>query len=185
MITFSFSDNKILLHYTPERQENWVDEAISRRPFITLKKTFTFWRELYIKNEKPENEDDEEFQEFDDFESSSFLFAVLNGEYFKVVKGILVNDFDIYIHNSIQLLSDYFVADSNVAIFKVIAKIYKGDIYVGGNAPDSLPFEDFEKLLKCFPSNYERKNLLKQEFHQYLEIILTMLEMLKKYISNI
>lgn len=33
MITFSFKDDKILLHYTPEREENWIKEAIDRRHY--------------------------------------------------------------------------------------------------------------------------------------------------------
>ena len=82
MITFSFKNDTILLHYTPEREENWKKEAIDRRPYITLKKTFTFWKELLIVEEKLGDKDEDEFPDFDEFETTSFLFAILSGEYY-------------------------------------------------------------------------------------------------------
>ncbi len=188
MITFSISGNQILLHYTPERQENWIDEAISRRPYITLKKTFTFWKELQVIDEKPDTEDDQTLTDFDEFETSTFLFAILDREYFRIMKGILIDDFDIYIHKSISITSDYFVADSNVAIFKVISNIYKGDIYIGGDNPDSLPFEAFENLLKYFPTSYERKKYIEARissvFRNYFDNVKDAEGVYQKYVDK-
>ena len=45
MIAFTKVDNRILLLYTPERQENWIEEAVDKRVSITLKKTFTLWKQ--------------------------------------------------------------------------------------------------------------------------------------------
>lgn len=168
MINFSKSANKILLQYTPERQENWIEDAIERRPFITLKKTFTLWTELYIKPNKLSAKNTDDFSDFDEYDTSSFTFAELYKEYYKVERGILVNDFDIYFHQSITLSEGYFVADSNVSIFKVIEKIYKGDIYIGGNNPSAIAFIDFEKLLHYYPKNYERKKYVEARISSVL-----------------
>lgn len=160
MITFSSSDDKILLNYTPERQENWIEKAINQRPYVTLKKTFTLWRDLLVVDKKSKQDDLENPSDFDEFETTSFLFAVFNNEYCKVIRGILVNDFDIYIYTTQPLSVDYFVADSNVSVFKVINSIYKEDIYIGGNALNSLPISAFNNLLKYFPSGYERRKYI-------------------------
>jgi hypothetical protein len=188
MITFSISGNKVLLHYTPERQENWIDEAINRRPYVTLKKTFTFWKELQIKDKKSNIEDDQTFRDFDEVETSTFLFASLDREYFKVFKGILLDDFDIYIHKNISITSNYFVVDSNVAIFRVISSIYKGDIYIGGDNPDSLPFEAFANLLKYFPTSYERKKYIEARissvFRNYFDNVKDAESIYQKYVNK-
>jgi hypothetical protein len=157
MITFSFQEDKILLHYTPERQENWIEEAVERKPFVILKKTFTLWRELLIVNKDFADTAEDAFQDFDEYETTSFLFAVQDGDYYKVVNGILVDKFDIYIDKTVVLIPDYFVADSNVSVFKTLGNIYRGDIYIGGNKANSISVEVFETIIKLFPSNYERK----------------------------
>lgn len=157
MIAFTKVDNKILLQYTPERQENWIEEAVIKRPFVTLKKTFTLSRELLLKNENTGIEEVDEYPDFDEYMTTSFVFAVLQGDYYKVVQGVLTNKFDIYFYQDIFLIEEYFVADSNVSIFKVIEKIYKGDVYIGGNNSSAIAIDDFKALLRYYPKNYERK----------------------------
>jgi Domain of unknown function (DUF4263) len=157
MITFTKADNKILLQYTPERQENWIEEAVTKRPFVTLKKTFTLSKELLLKSENTEIEEVDEYPDFDEYMTTTFVFAVLQGDYYKVVKGVLTNKFDIYFYHDIVLIEDYFVADSNVSIFKVIEKICNGDVYIGGNNSSAIAFDDFRSLLRYYPKNYERK----------------------------
>ncbi|TMI63709.1 MAG: DUF4263 domain-containing protein [Bacteroidetes bacterium] len=188
MINFSTSGNKIFLHYTPERQENWVDEAISRRPYITLKKTFTFWKDLYVTSDKSHTAEDEAFSDFGEFETSTFLFAILDGDYFGVIKGILINDFDIYFHKSISLTSECFVADSNVAVFRIISKIFKGDIFIGGDRPNSLPFDAYTDLLKYFPTLYERKRYVEARissvFRNYFDNVKDAERSYQKYLDK-
>ena len=111
MITFTFKDDKILLQYTPERDENWIKEAIDRRAYITLKKTFTFWKELLIVEKENNGSEEDEFPDFEEFETTTFLFAILNGDYYKLIKGIVTDKFDIYFHKVLPITADYFVAD--------------------------------------------------------------------------
>ena len=188
MITFSFKDDKIFLHYTPEREENWIKKAIDRRPYITLRKTFTFWKELLIVKKETNNSEEDEFPDFDDFETTTFLFAVSNGEYYKLIKGIVVDKFDIYFHSTLPITEDYFVADSNVSVFKVIGNIYKGDIYVGGEKPESLSGEAFENLLKLFPTAYERKKYIEARvssvFRNYFDSVKDAEKTYQKYVDK-
>lgn len=157
MINFSKKEDKILLQYTPERQENWIEEAVTKRPFVTLKKTFTLWRDLFLKENNTKADDTDEYPDFDEYMTSSFVFAVLHGDYYKVIRGILSDKFDIYFYHDIDLAENYFVADSNVSVFKVIEKIYNKDVYIGGDASSAIAFDDFRSLLRYYPQNYERK----------------------------
>ncbi len=174
MIAFTKVDNQILLQYTPEREENWIEEAVDKRMSITLKKTFTLWKQLLISKEEALNDEDD-FPDFDEFGTSSFLFAVLTDEYYKVINGVLVDGFDIYIHREIPFIVDYFVADSNVSIFKVIGSVYKGDFYLGGENSNAISVEVFDSLLKYFPTSYERK--------KYVEARIS--SVLRNYLDNV
>lgn len=188
MITFSLKDDTMLLHYTPEREENWIKEAIDRRPYITLKKTFTFWKELLIAETKIGDTEEDEFPDFDEFETTSFLFAILTGDYYKVVRGVVVDKFDIYFHKSLLITAGYFVADSNVSVFKVIGNIYNGDIYIGGEKAESLSGEAFDYLLKLFPTTYERKKYIEARissvFRNYFDNVKDAEKTYQKYVDK-
>lgn len=188
MITFTFKDDKILLQYTPERDENWIKEAIDRRPYITLKKTFTFWKELLIVEKENKGSEEDEFPDFEEFETTTFLFAILNGDYYKLIKGIVTDKFDIYFHKVLPITADYFVADSNVSVFTVIGNIYKGDIYIGGEKPESLSGEAFDNLLKLFPTAYERKKYIEARvssvFRNYFDNVKDAEKTYQKYVDK-
>lgn len=188
MITFSFKDDKILLHYTPERDENWIREAIDRRPYITLKKTFTFWKELLLVEKENNDSEEDEFPDFEEFETTTFLFAILNGEYYKLIRGIVADKFDIFFYKSLPITADYFVADSNVSVFKVIGNIYNGNIYIGGEKPESLSGEAFDNLLKLFPTAYERKKYIEARvssvFRNYFDNVKDAEKTYQKYVDK-
>lgn len=188
MITFTFKDDKILLQYTPERDENWIKEAIDRRAYITLKKTFTFWKELLIVEKENNGSEEDEFPDFEEFETTTFLFAILNGDYYKLIRGIVTDKFDIYFHKVLPITADYFVADSNVSVFTVIGNIYKGDIYIGGEKPESLSGEAFDNLLKLFPTAYERKKYIEARvssvFRNYFDNVKDAEKTYQKYVDK-
>lgn len=172
MIEFTKADDRIILHYTPERQEKWIEDALKKRLTITLKKTFTLWKQLLIEEQQIDEEDDFPYYDSD---TSLFVFAILTGDYYKIINGILTEHFDIYIHKNISLDADYFVADSNVSIFKVIGTVYKGDIYLGGEHPNAISFPAFNNLLKYYPKAYERK--------KYVEARIS--SVLRNYLDNV
>ncbi len=188
MITFSLKEDKILLHYTPEREENWITEAIDKRPYITLKKTFTFWKELLIVEKETRDNEKDEFADFDEFETTTFLFAILDDEYYKVIRGVVTDKFDIYFHKTLLISVDYFVADSNVSVFKVISNIYKEDVYVGGEKQESLSAEAFDSLLKLFPTAYERKKYIEARvssvFRNYFDNVKDAEKTYQKYVDK-
>lgn len=49
------------------------------------------------------------------FEPISFVFAEKMGEYFKVKKNVLSDKNDIYFHKDIDLILEYFVAETKIS----------------------------------------------------------------------
>jgi hypothetical protein len=163
----------MILHYTPERDDdNWIIEAVKKRPYVKLKRTFSLWSDLYITSEEKEPTEEDGLFDFEK-ESASFVFAQLSGDYFKIVDGILVDNFEIYFQQDIDLEPNFFVADSDVSVFSTIKEIYKEAIYVGGEHEGALPIEVFRDSLRRFPNNYERRKYVEARvsslFRNYFE----------------
>jgi len=164
MIKFWRIEDKMICTYTQERggTENWAKQELEKQGEITLKKTFHFTPEdVYAPPIQSESEEEygNGFDDDFDFESKPvhFSFATLNGDYFKIKKGILVDDFDIYFHESIEMEVEDFVTDSDISIFSTLASIMTKDIYIGGEHEEAVPLEGFTNLLANFPNSYERK----------------------------
>jgi hypothetical protein len=176
MIDFLKIDNRLIFRYTPELRENWVSKAFEQRDKIIFKKTFTFNQSHLVELKNSEEEEaDNNADDYDGFESSHFLFAALEGDYYKIERGILVDDFEIYIQKNLEPAVSYFVADSNVSVFKAIESISIEDFFIGGDNSTAIPFEAFENMLQYFPKSYERR--------KYVEARVS--SVLRNYLDNV
>src|SRR5690606_11237228 len=63
----------------------------------------------------------------------------------------------VYFYQDIKLNIEYFIAEVKISIFKQIDNLVKEDIYIGGDAENNIPFEDFDRLIQNFPNSYEKK----------------------------
>ncbi|MBX9448802.1 MAG: DUF4263 domain-containing protein [Taibaiella sp.] len=169
MIEFYYDDDKLILKYSPEVSNNWVQEKLARDGSITLKKTFFFIEEDIIQVDDNENM-------FGEPEPTHFTFALLSkNNYYKVKRGIVAENLDIYIHKDIIPSVNFFVIDTNISIFRVMRKIVNQDIYIGGENKNSISKEEFEHIIKNFPTNHEKK--------KYIEARVS--SVLKNYFENI
>ncbi len=147
MITFRKENNLLILSYSPERSE-WIYDKFNNNQLIVLKKTFYFNNEDKIKGNETENE-------FDEFNTFEFKLGNLVNHYYLIDKRILNIDYDVYLPEDLDIRQEHFISHNNISIFKKFAKILKQDIYIGGEQVDSLPTEEFNKLVKSFPNSYE------------------------------
>lgn len=156
MIGFFKKENNVILSYNSEfaQSEDWVEKKFAFDRLIKLKKTFSFWQKDAVLMPKV---GDEGYDVFDEYETKYFHFATLFDDYYKITKGILTDDFDIYVHSTIEFDVSFFVADSNISIWAIVSKLFKNDIYIGGSKPNRLPEKEFRKLIANFPNTYERK----------------------------
>ncbi|MCY1662623.1 Shedu immune nuclease family protein [Chryseobacterium sp. SL1] len=164
MIDFIEEKQRILFKYTADYtgSVDWIIESIKRKGFIKLKRTYSFQHLHLLNNEEFSNKDEVEDYEEDyndpDLEPVVYFnFAQLEGDYWKITRGVIVDSFDIYIHKHIPLKNKYFVANSDVSVFNAISKISKSDFYLGGGNSSAIPLEEFNKILQFFPTDYERR----------------------------
>lgn len=163
MVNFEVIEDKIIFtyNYSDYINTDWVRKGLREDGYIYYKSTFYFTKkDLY-------NEESLEVKKFDpltmsmldvEIEPISFVFAEKMGEYFKVKKNVLSDKNDIYFHKDIDLILEYFVAETKISLFKQILSLINEDIYIGGTNTNSIPFNSFEELIKRFPTTYE-KNL--------------------------
>lgn len=157
MINFFKVDKQLILSYTPEQQPHWVEKALKEKGKIIFKRTFTFTLLHLFKLEDSDQKENEDLNLFEEFKPSYFVFANLENDYYKIVRGILIDNFNIYLHKEINPISAFFAADSNVSVFKLIDNISNQDIYIGGDKINAIPFGVFEKMLTYFPTAHERR----------------------------
>jgi len=151
MIKILSSSKRLLLHYTPDNGErNWVPDALKTRGEAPLKKTFYFQKRHVLK--WPEEADDP----FDDNNHMQFLLGEAEGNYYKIGRGILVDDQDIYLHKNLSFSSKLFVASERISIFRTLASLYQHDIYVGGKHKTAIPGRVFQQLIDQFPTTTEK-----------------------------
>ena len=163
MVNFEVIEDRIIFtyNYSDYIDTDWVRKGLREDGYIYYKSTFYFTKEdLY-------NEESLEVKKFDpatmsmldvEIEPISFVFAEKRGEYFKVKKNVLSDKSDIYFYKDIDLILEYFVAETKISLFKQILSLINEDIYIGGTNVNSMPFNSFEELIKRFPTTYE-KNL--------------------------
>jgi hypothetical protein len=163
MIRLWKENNKIVLTYIQEiGPDNWAFKELESEGEVTIKKTFTFSKDaLYEPEEKTHEENGLIFWDEGDPEPIHFVFAELIGEYYKVKKGVLIDKFDIYIHKSLKLESNLFIAPTNISIFGVVSSLTDKDIYLGGNRQNALSEEGFRLMVSSFPNTHEKNRYVK------------------------
>lgn len=191
MIDFLKEDDTLVLRYIVEfaNSSDWIREGIKTMGFVKLKRTFYFEEyDIISDGEFDEKTEIDNFYDPDQEQVTHFLFAKLIGDYYKIKRGILIDDFDIFIHKDVSLTPNFFVADSNVSVFNLIKNISQNDLYLGGGYPNAVPVEEFEKLLKFFPTPYERRKYVEARItsvlRNYLDDIKDTEKLYQKYINT-
>ena len=176
MVSFRRDRDRVILIYTPEFPEGaeWTTNKLNKGKDITIKKTFKFSPKQLLEIKPPELDEDDPFSN-EEYETAYFLYAEADDEYFRIVKGVLTDQIQIYISKEIDFDTKLFVADSDISIFNTIASLTKEDIYIGGEHPNALSKIAFEELIKKFPTTHEKKLYAKSR----------VATILRHYINNI
>jgi hypothetical protein len=161
MVTFEVVDEKIIFTYTYSDYYNkdWMRDSLRNSGYVNYKSTFYFEPKDLFNEDLAEDPKIDPMSVFDiEYKPVSFVFARKSGDYFKIERGIISDIVDIYFHNDIDLVLEYFVAETKISLFKQIISLTNQDIYIGGKKENSIPLITFEGLVKEFPTTYE-KNL--------------------------
>lgn len=148
MIKFFKKDDLLILSYEPFSSE-WVFRALKDKEEVTIKKTFTFSiKDLF-------DQKLEKITKLDYDKPVEFIFGKLENNYFKVEKNKLNINKNLFIYKNISITSKFFIANRDISIFKKIDRLIDEDIYIGGEKSNTIPWSEYNKLLKNFPNSYE------------------------------
>lgn len=112
---------------------------------VTLRKTFTFTAGSIIANSEDEASDDQK----------TFLLGTLEGDYYVISSDILGLRYDLRLFQDMPLSHKTFTAQRDISIFSKIDDLIEEPIIIGGEADGAVPLEEFEYLLKNFPTSTE------------------------------
>lgn len=197
MITFYSTGSQLILSYTPDRaaNERWAIELIEDDKNVVLKQTFRFRPEdVFTISEEDESFEDDLFNEDEgsiEFVLGTVVEYTLGEErcnYYEITKGVLVEEFSIFISTDLELDVKYFVADNNISVFDNIFKFLSEDLYIGGLLPNALPLKDFLLLIRNFPNTWEKKLYARSRvtsiLRQYFETVEDATEKYERYLDK-
>lgn len=134
---------------------NWVIVEFSKGNSIGFKNNaIRLTPELLINNDET-NEDSES----EDFLEVSFRVGEFDDDsgYYKLYRGVILDDRDIYFHKDYEPDIRHFIVETNISVLRQISELISGDIVIGGDRENSLPFEAFYNLINSFPTTYEKR----------------------------
>lgn len=111
---------------------------------MTIRRTFSF-----------EIDDLVQPQELDEDGECTFVFGVVEGDYYRISRRILDLKHDLFLSKQMKLKQETFIANRDISIFGRIDALVDEPIIVGGNADGAIPVEIFKELLANFPTTTE------------------------------
>lgn len=150
MIAIKKEQQKLLLEYSSDdRGLPWVHTKLKEDDEVTLRKTFTFTEEdILEKKESPDHDDDYH----DDI---VFVLGKKEKNYYRLEARILGIRNDLYLAEDMDITPKTFIAHRDISIFGRIDDLVSESIYIGGDAENAIPVEEFEALLLRFPNSTE------------------------------
>lgn len=163
MIKFIKQEDKLILVYDSDsyNEPYWVDEKLRDFGSVTLRRTFTFTQAdlLSVPENLPYFTDDKRY----------FLLGKLVGNYYRISKQILGLKYDLKIDKEMKLKVSNFIANRDISIFRRIDELIDEPIMIGGNAECSITLEDFEYLVKTFPTSTEMTHYARARIQRILK----------------
>ena len=143
MIEIVKDDIYLLLKYKPYNSDEWLKEIIQNGDEIIIKGKFTFSKNDYVKK--------------DEYENHVFVLGKLDKNYYVINKEILSTAFEVYIDKEYKINYKAFeVGLKNKNTFSAINNVYEGTkLFIGGENAD-ITSEEFEEILKLFPTQHEK-----------------------------
>lgn len=157
-VEFEVFDDEFCLVYRPHDDTSWVHERFARGDELLVKGTFHLTsRDLVedaIEGAANVARDDDDIVWVDD-DRVVFAIATAEGEYFRFKPEILGFDTPVLLHRDTRPDWKWFSAERKVSILGVIQSLGLERIVIGGPDPDAIPIEDYERLVKQFPTPHE------------------------------
>lgn len=178
MITFEDHGSQVVLTYGPDgfNSIDWLDRKLETEGSVKLSRVFTVQSTNLLK--------------LDDYgeDARSFVIGDVGGEYRTIRKDVLRLKQDLKIATSIPLERSLFVAERNISVFGRIDELVEEAIVVGGGRDSAIPQDEFEQLLRTFPTSTEVTHYaatrISRILTEYLETMSDAEERLDRYIER-
>lgn len=163
-ISFEYSEDKLILCYTPVMGLDDITKRLDTEDGISIKHTFWVTKDLLY----------EDIEEDDWEETLRFCIGAVGEAYTQLDSEVFSTDHSFYFGNEIKLKPEMFIAHRNISILGKIDELIDHDLYIGGNweSHNGISLETFKKLIKRFPktaelnkyAHYRIANILKEHF---------------------
>lgn len=147
-ISFEYSENKLILCYTPVMGLDDITKRLDTEDGISIKHTFWVTKDLLC--EDVEKDDDWE-------ETLHFYIGAVGEAYTQLDSEVFSTDHSFYFGNEIKLKPEMFTAYRNISILRKIDEVIERDFYIGGDWENhnGISKETFDELLEKFPKTTE------------------------------
>lgn len=147
-ISFEYSENKLILCYTPVMGLDDITKRLDTEDGISIKHTFWVTKDLLC--EDVEKDDDWE-------ETLHFYIGAVGEAYTQLDSEVFSTDHSFYFGNEIKLKPEMFTAYRNISILRKIDEVIERDFYIGGDWENhnGISKETFDELLEKFPKTAE------------------------------
>jgi Domain of unknown function (DUF4263) len=160
-ISFSISDDTLLLHYRPRDGHEWVLDRFNRGDELVIKRTYHLNEAQLLRSpEVDDSENDDDFG-FDEEPGLTFVIAhAVDDNYLLIDDDVLQVDVPVLLSRTSSPSWKWFTAEERTSVMRVIATLKPSRIVIGGPANDAIPVDVFEQLIAQFPSEIERRKYI-------------------------
>lgn len=149
-VEFEKTGKTLVLAYRPRDDDEWVRRKFQRNEQLVIKGTYHLTKADLL----PESSKDEDEDQWDDA-PLRFEIGRLRGQYYVIDDRVLDIGTPVWLHKDCDITWKWFTAERRVSILGVIAELRPKRIVIGGSQPDAIPVEEFERLLRRFPTPHE------------------------------
>ena len=171
---YTIEKDEVFLYvkYSSEYNDDWIEARIKDKS-IRIKNTFDI-----------RSEDD--IERIDE-ETYRFKIGVLEGDYYKLINTLHVNN-HVFYSKELKFSTQMFWNAHKVSIIRAIDKISESCIYIGGEFEDAIPVDIFMRLIKTFPNSTEiqkyKEARISSLINEYINIKKDYQEEYESYIAN-
>lgn len=147
MIEILKRDQELLLHYEYSDSPYWIEDKISSSESFFINRVFRVNRGILVE------------RNVNDYQEPEYYFKIgdLIGDFFKIDRSVFSLNHNIFFHKDLKIQNKHFIVKSKISLLKNIDNNLSQDLFIGGEAEDTLPFKSFNRLIDTFPSTHEIK----------------------------
>lgn len=150
MISFNEVDGELLLSYEADQRWTGLDHRLREGGQVPIRKTFLVSLNELV-GELPFDQDAEGF-----YDARTFNIGTVDDTHYSIRKDILGLKHDLRITKKIRLEPKLFIAYRDISIFSRIDALCDEPIVIGARDEEgTIPFDEFQRLLKSFPTSTE------------------------------